>query len=970
MQSCPLCHSPALDIALTCPTCGASLELPSEALTPGTLLRSGAYRIEQVLGQGGYGITYRAFDVGLSSEVALKELFPEGTVLRGAGATVRPTHTARAADFESDKQAAFREAQILYALHDTSIVRVLSAWEENNTVYMAMEYLAGETLGQRLERGPLGEPQAIAVLRRLLSGLNTVHSQGVLHRDLKPDNIMLSVRHGPVLIDFGNARNLSPQKSSAQTKLIATPAYAAPEQFAASATLSPATDLYGLAATFYHALSGLPPVQAPERLLGVPLPSLAALRPDLSAPLVSSLEQALSLAVDQRPQSAQAWLNLLPSSPSTGPVQADPVQDHTVQVPAGARRTPSSASTVQVLSTPTGPARARNRSPLGVVLGLGALGIVGVGVAMVIGQTRTSSPAAKPTVVRSSPATPVAQKKPSSAASGPTKGKTTAKPLAKNPVQPLRPVSRVAALAPVQAASPRRPPPVQAASPVVSSSSGRSSFAPSKVEIAVGRLNVRSQPSLAATALSLSGQPLQLALGQQAPVGRTQAGWTEVNVGGQLGWVSTRLTVPLEPQVSGRALDALMQASRQGGRLTLERGVYRLPAGFTVSAPLELVGQGMDQTYLISDAASPTLDSNANLTLDGLTVAHHGPAPTAVLRVNAGAFKMSGVRVMGGRDDGANRPEDGDAGDGLVVVGDARVEVFSSELIANAWRGLHALGRSSVVARDSRFESNSGSGALFEGDSSAQVSISRAYLNDLAGFKVVDRATLALSGSTLVRNGNGVYLNDAATVTLEGNACSNNAAGDVYWAGGSLLGNNACAVVRPTPDPAPVAAAGPAPTPSSAPDPSAQGWREVQNSTLNYALKVPGGWVRSSTSAATQKDAWSHPRDARIKVMVEVNPSYGGDPLAGWQDLDAQMRAKHGSRYRMLDLSESESGSLGQTARWEFLLEKSGDILHKVDLAAGRFGRGYAVLVQAPDNQWAQYGPQLEAALESFSFLR
>jgi len=144
----------------------------------------------------------------------------------------------------------------------------------------------------------------------------------------------------------------------------------------------------------------------------------------------------------------------------------------------------------------------------------------------------------------------------------------------------------------------------------------------------------------------------------------------------------------------------------------------------------------------------------------------------------------------------------------------------------------------------------------------------------------------------------------------------------------------------------------------------------VQNPALNYALQVPGGWVHSSKAAATQKDTWSHPTDARIKVLVEVNPSYGGDPLAGWRDLDGQMRAKHGQRYQVLDLSESESGSLGQTARWEFLLEKGGDTLHKIDLAAGRFGRGYAVLVQAPDNGWAQYGPQLEAALESFTFLQ
>lgn len=962
MQYCPLCHSPALDIALTCPTCGAPLETPGEALIPGTLLRSGAYRIEKVLGQGGYGITYLAQDTGLSSPVALKELFPEGTVLRGSGGTVRPTHTGRLSDFESDKKAAFREAQILYALRDPSIVQVLSVWEENNTVYLAMEYLEGETLGERLESGPLTEVQALPLLRRLLEGLGKVHTQGVLHRDLKPDNLMLSARYGPVLIDFGNARSYSAQASSIQTKLIATPAYAAPEQFSSSATLGPATDLYGLAATFYHALSGIPPVQAPERLLGTPLPPLSDLRPDLSAQLLALLEQTLSLAVAQRPQSAGAWLSLLPSSSAVSPAP-------TINVSGTPSRTPSSVSTVQVSPVSGGhrPARARSRGPLGLLLSLGTLGIVGVGVALVMGN-RSSSPTVKPSVARSSQPAPVKQNSPSSTALGQARVKPPVKPLAKPPVKSPNPVSRVAALAPVQAAPPRRPVPVQAAPTLPSSGSVISSipsFAPSRVEIAVGRLNVRSQPSLQATALSLSGQPLQLALGQVAQVGQTKAGWTEVNVGGQLGWVSTRLTVPLEPQVQGRAMDALVQATRQGGRLILERGVYRLPAGLSVSAPLELVGQGIDQTYLISDAASPTLESSVNLNLSGLTVAHYGPAPTAVLRVNSGALKMNGVRVMGGRDDAQNRPEDGDAGDGLVVAGDARAEVFSSELIANAWRGLHTLGRSNVMARDSRFESNSGSGALFEADSSGQVRTSRAFLNDLAGFKVVDRATLALSGSTLIRNGNGVYLSDSATVTLSRNSCSNNSAGDVYWLSGTLLGDGVCSVVRPHADPAPVAAAPPASMPSSISE-----LVKVENPALNYALQVPGGWVRSSISAATQKDTWSHPTDARIKVLVEVNPSYGGDPLAGWQALDTQLRAKYGPRYRVLDLSERASGALGQTARWEFLLEKGGDTLHKVDLAAGRYGRGYAVLVQAPDNVWVRYGPQLEAALESFTFLQ
>jgi len=245
MPTCPTCLSPTLERALSCPTCGQSLD-PSHALVPGTLLRSGAYRIESVLGQGGFGITYRAWDTGLSSVIALKELFPEGSVTRGLSSTLKPLSTKGVLEFEAAKQAAFKEAQVLYTLSDPSIVRVMAAWEENNTVYIAMELLEGETMQDLLKRTVLPEVQAVALLRRFLQALDKVHAQGVLHRDLKPDNLMLTARHGPVIIDFGNARAYSALGATQYSKIIATPAYAAPEQFTAQARFGPATDIYGL----------------------------------------------------------------------------------------------------------------------------------------------------------------------------------------------------------------------------------------------------------------------------------------------------------------------------------------------------------------------------------------------------------------------------------------------------------------------------------------------------------------------------------------------------------------------------------------------------------------------------------------------------------------------------------------------------------------------------------------------------
>jgi len=374
---CPNCGLPALESLTTCPTCGGALHIPNPALAVGSTLRGGQYRIQGVLGQGGFGITYRAFDVGLSSEVALKELFPVGLVSRGSNQTVQVHSGPMGADYAKLKASAFAEARTLYGLRDPAVVQVLSVWEENNTVYIAMELLEGETLEARLGRGTLSEPEATACLRSLLGALEKLHGAGVLHRDLKPENIVLSPKYGPVLIDFGTAHAFTLGKTIQFTSRVLTPAYAPLEQYASSARVGPPSDLYALAVTFYQMLSSTLPPAANDRALGALVPPLSSLRPDLSSTFMAPLEAAMSLRTDERPQTAGAWKATL-GSPTQSPVPVG--QTRTVHVPpasAPSVPTPSSAATVRTSFADPAP-RGRSSGMWG-GLALGLLLSAGVG---------------------------------------------------------------------------------------------------------------------------------------------------------------------------------------------------------------------------------------------------------------------------------------------------------------------------------------------------------------------------------------------------------------------------------------------------------------------------------------------------------------------------------------------------------------------------------------------------------------
>ncbi|MFM2312687.1 MAG: hypothetical protein RLZZ04_1963, partial [Cyanobacteriota bacterium] len=237
-------------------------------LSPGACLANGEYRIEQPLGQGGFGITYQGIDTRLNRAVAVKEFFPEGCWREGS--TVVSAGRWNSDTYSSAKQKFLLEGQTLGQFNHPGIVQVFYYFEENNTAYMVMEYLKGQTLAELLKKkqGKLSEAKALEHITKVGEALEFLHQAQFLHRDIKPDNIMLLDDGRVVLIDFGAARDFNTTSTARHTTML-TPGYAPLEQYGRALKYGAFTDIYALASTLYHLLTGQAPVSAIERAAGV-----------------------------------------------------------------------------------------------------------------------------------------------------------------------------------------------------------------------------------------------------------------------------------------------------------------------------------------------------------------------------------------------------------------------------------------------------------------------------------------------------------------------------------------------------------------------------------------------------------------------------------------------------------------------------------------------------------------------------
>ncbi len=283
-------------------------DLDLVTLKPGQPI--GRYRVVKVLGQGGFGITYCAVDSELGRQVAIKEYLPAALAVRKDGVTVVPRSQHAAADLAWGLDRFIAEGRTLAALHRApGIVKVHDYLQANGTAYLVMELVDGETLHDRIARKPLEAAEVDRILTQLLDGLEQVHAAGFLHRDIKPANILLDASGNPTLIDFGASRVAVAGRTQAMTAVF-TPGYAPVEQFT-SAPQGAWTDLYSLAATLYHAITGAPPPNAIDRMLHDTLVPLAPSGRPFPRTLLAGIDAALAVRAADRPQSVAAWRLLL-----------------------------------------------------------------------------------------------------------------------------------------------------------------------------------------------------------------------------------------------------------------------------------------------------------------------------------------------------------------------------------------------------------------------------------------------------------------------------------------------------------------------------------------------------------------------------------------------------------------------------------------------------------------------------------
>jgi formylglycine-generating enzyme required for sulfatase activity len=287
-------------------------------LPSGTLLHN-RYRIESVIGQGGFGITYKAIDETLKRPVCIKELFLSGHCTRGNANTVQ-SQGLKDLDFAHFCERFVEEAGALARFRHQGIVQVLDVFRENGTAYSVMEYIKGETLKDKVQReGRMPLPKALPLMQAVLDATEEVHRQGMLHRDIKPDNIMLREDGSPVLIDFGSARAFSDAKTITQTAIL-TPGYAPPEQYSEKARRGPFTDIYSLGATFYFMLTGVRPLPATDRQLET-LQAPHRIQPEIPVTLSSALMLALNIKPEERFASIEQFRRAInQNTEAVGPV--------------------------------------------------------------------------------------------------------------------------------------------------------------------------------------------------------------------------------------------------------------------------------------------------------------------------------------------------------------------------------------------------------------------------------------------------------------------------------------------------------------------------------------------------------------------------------------------------------------------------------------------------------------------------
>jgi serine/threonine protein kinase len=273
------------------------------------------YRVDALLGVGGFGLTYLATDVNLNLRVALKEYLPGDIALRLHDHTILPSSAEHGTTFEWGKRRFLDESRTLASFRHPNIVRVMRFFEANGTAYMVMEYVDGAALPDWLKpRRPLPHAHLTELVGPLLDGLQIVHTAGYLHRDIKPGNIYIRHDDSPVLLDFGSAR----QQNKDATAIV-TPGYAPFEQYHTEGKQGPWSDIYAFAGVLYWIITGNRPLEAAARVRQDSMPPAlqAGDRVRYRGEFLAAVDWGLAPHEDDRPKSVREWREaLLGSAPA------------------------------------------------------------------------------------------------------------------------------------------------------------------------------------------------------------------------------------------------------------------------------------------------------------------------------------------------------------------------------------------------------------------------------------------------------------------------------------------------------------------------------------------------------------------------------------------------------------------------------------------------------------------------------
>ena len=299
-----------------CSFCGfnaAQNPQPPEALPRESILH-GKYLIGDVLGRGGFGITYIGFDLSLESKVAIKEYYPSGSAMRRDGESSLYWNSTYAS--QTSRRGAYddflKEARKMARVDSIpSIVRVRETFLENETAYIVMDYVEGETLKTRLRRdGVLTYSACYAMLRPMMEDLQKVHQLGIIHRDISPDNIMIQKDGSVKLLDLGAAKDLN-KKSDGMSQLVTKNGFSPAEQYMDSGKIGPWTDVYALCATIYYACYGKLVPQALERLDQDTLTFDLPVKEAIPQNVIETLKKGLAIRAAERIQSVEELLQRL-----------------------------------------------------------------------------------------------------------------------------------------------------------------------------------------------------------------------------------------------------------------------------------------------------------------------------------------------------------------------------------------------------------------------------------------------------------------------------------------------------------------------------------------------------------------------------------------------------------------------------------------------------------------------------------